>query len=320
MIENIDLKDKKLLFELDLNSRQSVSNIAKKLRINKNTVNFRINRLVKEGYILGFYPVIDISRLGYFAFRVYFQFFNTTGKQEKEILDYLIDNKQCGVVAELEAFYDVMFMFITTNIYEFEKFWSKIKKKFRQCFWNEKIHFMTSATHLKRKYLSYKKESSFKEEKTGNQEKVKFDKKDLKILSQLARNCRISALEISQLTKIPARTIIYKIREMEKKEIIKDYRINLNLEKLGLEYYKINFKFDKMNQMDEITKFCEEHLNIIFIDYSISDYDFEIDFEVENKIQLMKIINEIKNKFPFIRSYEILTFKRYHKLEAIPRF
>ena len=44
----MDLKDKKLLYELDKNSRQSSAQISKNIRLNKNTTNFRINKLVKE--------------------------------------------------------------------------------------------------------------------------------------------------------------------------------------------------------------------------------------------------------------------------------
>ena len=67
----IDMKDRKILYQLDINARQSISEIAKKVRLNKNTVKYRIERLEREGLILNYYTIIDNSRLGYFSFRVY---------------------------------------------------------------------------------------------------------------------------------------------------------------------------------------------------------------------------------------------------------
>ena len=56
----LDLKDRKILYELDSNARQSNSEIAKKVGLNKNTVNYKINRMTEEGIIAGYYTVIDV--------------------------------------------------------------------------------------------------------------------------------------------------------------------------------------------------------------------------------------------------------------------
>ena len=69
---NLDLKARKILLELDRNARQSNSEIAKKVRLNKNTVNYKINSLIDDKVILGYYATIDSARLGYFSFRVYY--------------------------------------------------------------------------------------------------------------------------------------------------------------------------------------------------------------------------------------------------------
>lgn len=320
MIKNLDLKDRRLLYELDLNSRLSISDIAKRMRLNKNTANFRLNRLIKEGFITGFYPVIDISKLGYFSIRIYFNFFNTKPEKEQEIFQFLTKHPFVAVVAELETLYDVMFSVVVKDIYAFENFWAEFKLKFRKYFYNEKINIFTKVVYLKRKYLALKKELiSYEEEIIGGNEKVGYDKLDLKILSILVKNCRISALEISEILNIPARTIIYRLKQLEKKKIIQGYRVNLNLERLGYEYYKINFQLNFLGSLNELISFCTSNPNTVFINYTLSDYDFEIDVEIPNKKELNKLIREIKTKHD-IRKFEVLTFKTYHKLESIPKF
>jgi len=48
---NIDLKDRKILYELDLNARQSLNEIGKKVGLNKDSVAYRIKRMEDEGII-----------------------------------------------------------------------------------------------------------------------------------------------------------------------------------------------------------------------------------------------------------------------------
>ena len=56
----VDMKDRKILYQLDLNSRQPFSQIGKKVGLPKNVVLNRINRLKEIGIIKNFYTVIDV--------------------------------------------------------------------------------------------------------------------------------------------------------------------------------------------------------------------------------------------------------------------
>ena len=49
MAEDIDLLDKKILYELDQNSRQSLSQIAKKTKISQQVISYRL-KLYKEKF------------------------------------------------------------------------------------------------------------------------------------------------------------------------------------------------------------------------------------------------------------------------------
>src|SRR3989344_1004912 len=275
MIKEYTLPDKtdlRLIAELDENSRQPISRIARRLRINQNTLQFRLKRLIEEKVILGFYPSIDVSKLGYIAFRVYFNFINTDPLEEEKILNELIKENICTIVAELEANYDAMFMATVKNIQEFYHFWNQFK----------------------------------------------IDEGDKKILSFLVKNSRMSALEISAKTQIPPRTVIHKIKQLEKKRIILGYRVNINLNKISYQYFKLNIKLSNTNQIKELEAYCKQNRNVIFIDYTISDWDFELDLEVENKQKLVEFVKSLKTKFPIFKKIEIITFSKYHKIETIP--
>ena len=48
MAIKLDLKDRKILYELDMNSRKSNTEIAKKVGLSKQVVGFRIKKLIDE--------------------------------------------------------------------------------------------------------------------------------------------------------------------------------------------------------------------------------------------------------------------------------
>ncbi len=313
----LDLKDRKILSELDKNSRQSNSEIAKKVRLNKNTVTYKIRRMEAEGVIQQYYLVVDNSKLGYFSFRCYLKFFNTTPEKEQEIINWLKENKIVGVVDKIETIYDLGFMAWVKSVYEFDEFWLEFKKKFRQYFWNETVHVFTKVWHFKRKYLL--EEQKIEDyEFVGSNEIEKYDNTDFKILQLLAKNARTPLIEISQKINIPPRTVAFRIQQLEKKKIIRAYRVNLNLNSIGYEYYKINITLNDYSKYDALMNFSKNHTNIIYIDRTLSELDFEIDVEIQNRQELLNLLNEMKLKFN-IRNVEILAFKEYYKLELLPQ-
>ena len=60
-----DKKDRDILYQLDLNSRQSLKSIGDKVHLKKNVVQYRIEKLVKSGIIKNFYTSINFHKLGF---------------------------------------------------------------------------------------------------------------------------------------------------------------------------------------------------------------------------------------------------------------
>jgi len=66
----IDLKDRKILYELDLNCRQSNTQIGKTVGLKKDVVSYRIKRLQEQGIIKNFWTEINTFKFGYFGLRL----------------------------------------------------------------------------------------------------------------------------------------------------------------------------------------------------------------------------------------------------------
>ena len=92
-MENLDLKARKILYQLDLNCRQSNAQIGRKVGLSKQVVDYRIKRMEDEGIITGYWTAINSCKLGYNVYRYYITFQNATQKIKDEIINFLMNNR-----------------------------------------------------------------------------------------------------------------------------------------------------------------------------------------------------------------------------------
>jgi DNA-binding Lrp family transcriptional regulator len=314
----LDLKDYKILSELDVNARASNSEIAKYVGLSKDVINYRIKNLIEKDVIKGFYAVIDASRLGYYSFRIYIKLLDTPLEIEKEIISYLIEQPRTGFVNKIDGSYDIGIMVWVKNIYEFDVFWDEFKKRFRKYIGKTNTSIFTKVFHYKRAYLLNKEFDDSGTELIGGSIEITYDEDDLKILKLLASNARIPLIEIATKTKISIGTVVYRIKQLEKKNIIQGYRTLLNLKQLGYEYYKIDMNFYNINNYEAFLKFSQMHPNIIYVDKTIGGTDFEFDVEVKSKEEMFKIIEQIRQRFKDVRDYEYFSVRQCYKLIYMP--
>jgi Lrp/AsnC family transcriptional regulator, leucine-responsive regulatory protein len=314
-IVKIDNLDKKILYILDQNSRQSASEIAKKCRVHKNVVNFRINRLVKSGIIRQFVAMVSPSVLGLTPYKFYFQLQNFTEERQKEIFEF-IKNLPTYWSAKVSGRWDLIIGVLIKNSSELKEIKNRILDYFGEDIINKNISLLVEAPHFYRNYLIEKQDYSIKYW-MGNVKAEKIDELDSKILRIFADNCRTPIIEIAEKTGVTPKTIISHIKSLEKKKIIYDYRISLNLDKLGLKFFKCFISLKKSNK-EEIKKFiqyCANHKNIIHLIECVGEWDLEPEFEIESSEKFQESLIEIRNKFNHIiktvETIEVLEEKSY---------
>ena len=214
----LDRLDRKILYQLDLNSRQSNKNIAKKVGSNKDTVNFRVNKLMKRGIIKRFSTEINTAKLGYNNIKTYFQFQNFTEEKEKEFFKFLFTLPRVGWVVSCSGRWDALFCYWARDIFDFCNALMKIENKFSKYILHKEIIYNVNWFYYNRKWLLDGSKKPLVIKYGGLPEKVKLDKKDTKILNLLAKNGKIPIIEISNKTGIPSQVVIQRKRRMEKRQ------------------------------------------------------------------------------------------------------
>lgn len=134
---NLDRKDRQILYQLDLDSRQTNSQIAKKVRASKEVVGYRIKRMADEGVIEGFYALVDMTKLGYLNARIFVKLKNASPDEEKEIMAYFNSSLRCWWVNSISgSFTDMGIAFWVKDINDFRAFKEELLDRYR-----EKIEF-----------------------------------------------------------------------------------------------------------------------------------------------------------------------------------
>ena len=316
----IDSKDRQILYQLDLNARESFSKIGKKVGLSKEVVGYRVKRMEKLGIIKGFYALIDMGKLGYLSCRFFLKFMKDSPKKEKEIIQYFINHPKYWWVDSIDGLYDVGVVCWEKSVFDFHKRRIELMAKFRDSIkeFNQSIY--TAFYVYRRAYLTNKTSSEMQYTKICcNGTTADYDDTDLKILKIIADNARAQTIEIAKKLGVSETVIKYRIKKMINNGIIQGFRAMLDLNKIGYYWYKIEFELEDYTKKDAMLKFFEIHPNIVYAYETVGGSDIEIELEVESHEKFRKVLNEIREKFPeAILSYQHQLWFKEHKLLYFP--
>ncbi|MGV8162123.1 MAG: winged helix-turn-helix transcriptional regulator [Candidatus Nanoarchaeia archaeon] len=308
----LDLKDRKILYELDKNSRLSYSQLAKKVRLSKDVVQYRVKRLESEGFILGYQSIIDFTKLGYFALRLQFSLFETTPSEEQEMVNFLVKQKEVFLVSESEGDVHITVGLLLQNISQLKKFQISFENKFKKNIKKFIISAYQEVYHFNRKY--FLETVSIEELKISVDTTIKdIDENDLKIIKILTKNSRTSIVEISSKLNMNANTVAFRIKKLEKEKIILGHKILFGFKKVNYVYIKTDLFLKNVQNEKKILEFCRQQKNIIYVSKTIGGSDLEIYFEIENVERFLEIMKILREEFKEIVDWKYNVFSKYHK-------
>lgn len=319
MAYKIDLYDRKLLYELDKASNISLQELSKKLKKSKQFILYRMKKLEEANIITGYNAIIDMSKLGFFTFRVYFKFQKTTAEEGKQFVDYVRKSlAQVWTITSMHGKWDYALFLGVRNISEFHTIWDGIMLNYKPNIKSYNVAVYAPVYNFNRTFfIDAPEESVVRVYGAGEKEDV--DALDWKIIETYSNNVRRSSLEIAKKLHVSADTVRARIKKLEQRKIITGYKIGLNLEPLGFVSYRVDLQLLSTHRNKEIFEFCKLHKNIYQIDRSIGGADFEIEAIVKDLNHLLRLIDEIKNKFKdVINDVEYFGFSTFHVLKYIP--
>lgn len=317
----LDLINKKILYELEKDSSQPASNIAKKLKKSKEVISYRIHKLEEEKILLGCSAIVDMAKFNYFTFRIYIKWQNMTEEDKQQFYDEIKINENVWTTTVMHGAWDFAFFIgvkVDEYVSKFHSIWNNIQDKYKDKIAATKIALYAPVHNFNKQFFLETKEQPI-ERIYGAGTPIKFDELDENIIKEYASNVRQPLSPIAKKLNVSIETVRQRIKKLEKEKVIVGYKINLNLPKMGYQGYRVDFALNSIKRNKELFEFLKQHKYFYQINKSIGGADFETEIVVESLDQLLKILEDIVRKFKdVIRNYDYMGYSEFPSLSMVP--
>jgi DNA-binding Lrp family transcriptional regulator len=314
--------DKKIIYELSRDSKQSYKQIAKKIKSKKEVVAYHITELLKKGIITKFVPIFSLSSIGIISHKIYLRLKGLDAEKEEKLIKDLVNNKEVVWVARSVGRWDLLLGFYAKNIIEFSKVKDNILSKLSKYLEEYSLTFIEDAFVLNRDYLLSAKREEFKEYSfAGELGGEKLDELDYKIISLIKNDVRKPFLEIADKLSVDARTVVSRLKLLEQRDILQGQTIFLDLDKLGFQLHKLCISFNNysLENFSRVVNYAKQNSHVIHIIKSLGSWELELELEDNNLQHIYDFIRDLKNEFSLvIKQIELVTIIQEPKLEFFP--
>ncbi|MFW6014751.1 MAG: Lrp/AsnC family transcriptional regulator [Candidatus Nanoarchaeia archaeon] len=312
-----------VLQRLEVNARYPFTNLTQGTKPRQQLTSYTLKSLRKKGVVKSTYTLIDYSKFDTLNFRVYFKVNYISEKKYTELLDFFIKSSYTSKIISCSGQYDLICVFFSQNASQFYKTLRNIMQKFPDQLQNYMILTTVVGHELGKKYLFEEKTETKDVIIGGDRPPEDFDKTDLKILQMLSQDARINSVKIANTIRMSPRSIIYRIRKLEKKGVVKGYRAILDLKHIGynsnlllIKYHNISAKTEK-----ELITYLKLQPNVVSYIKVLGNHDLEVIIDTQDQLEYRKIEFGIRQKFAnIIQNIENVPIFNVHKINFFPEY
>ena len=141
------------------------------------------------------------------------------------------------------------------------------------------------------------------------------DKFDLRLLAELENNARQSLSHIAKKLKSSQQVISYRMKMLEKKDIVGQYYTIIDFAKLGYTSYRTMIRLSNINETkhQEIINYCKKNGNVLWVVDCSGRWDLIVNFLCSSVMQYNSFLRDLRKKFPIqIQNYDSLLMVDIH--------
>lgn len=319
----MDLLDKKILDQLDQNCRKSFAHIARNVRSSKAVVLYRVKRLERQGIIKKYLLSLNLGKLGFSTYKLYFKLWNYDEEAKKEWTNYLLGSPSVIHVIKTDGAFDFSIVIAVKGVTELDDFISELKNKFSRIIRDYRLSIIVSTKIFGRaKLLLGKVEQNPKIEVfSAPAEKFELDEKDRSILFFLSEDASQPILSLAKKTGLSVDIVKYRMKKLLKEGIINSFRILFDTNRLGYYHYVflMNVKKSTPSDVKKLITWAQLSKNIIYITKRVGFWDYEIHVALKNIDEYEFFSSDFEKEFSeIISSYETLIQQDILKLTYFP--
>ena len=321
-MESLDERDKTILYYLDIDSRQSFSDLGKKIGVHKDVIAYRVKKLQEKGVIKKFYTEINNEKLGYSEAKFYLTYQNVNLGKKQEIIEYLVRSPYTDIVHALEGQYDLAVISSEKNITKFYDVWMDIIKKYRDFFSSQVFCVECISLTFKKTFLLDEHKECTEDRILSvvrpQDEKVQLDSVDYKILELLSSNARIPTRELAETLHIAINTVNARIQKLINNGVITRFTLLVDWPLIGYRWFKADVVLRDIATMEKIVGYIQQNPHLLYRVGSLGYVDLELTFILNNENQLFQIMEDVSSKFPdAIKNYKSYSITNTHKFYGV---
>jgi Lrp/AsnC family leucine-responsive transcriptional regulator len=324
-MDKFDLKDRKILYELDENSRQSLTQIGKKVGLKKDVVLYRIKRLEEKGVIRNYTTLFNILKLGLISVRFCYVFQYTTPEIKKEIIDYFVKSDLTTFIFSTDGKFDLEVNFTIRSPYDFFSFHETTIMKYGDYF--AEREFIVNGSHLNLSHsflLNEKKERKIANVFNLTKDNIfnimdVIDDLDRDILKIMSINARIPTIQLAKKLNSTSRTINNRIKRLKDLGVITAFSCSIDYTKIGYNFYVVSIEFKKYSKIKKLIDDIAKNPNLFYIESIVGYGDYNFAFLVKDVYSLRQIMDDLIQRYPeTIRKYNSHSYLKVHKNKPLP--
>ena len=311
-MDTLDALDRRVLYELDRNASQSLSELARKIRQGRDRVEYRVERLIERKIIKRFTASVNLYRLGFTIFKSYLRLENDKARVA-EFVSYLRTHPRVYWLALCDGSWDLIFAVFARNPLEFHEIHSSILSKFNPLVLNFSSYTLVDLRIYNRTYLANRGGEFVIV--GGPPEDVEIDQLDFSILKLLSKDARQAASEMAEKLDVSPQVVRYRIDRLERQQIITGYRIDLDLARLNMLFFKTQFflRNYQLSLRQQLRDIAAANPNITSYIEQIGDCNVELELEVNDYAQYSRIIDEIRGEHSkLVRNFQSMLVRKFY--------
>jgi DNA-binding Lrp family transcriptional regulator len=292
----IDKWDKKILKNLYKNSRATLSKLSKQVGLPKENIHYRIKRFEKEKFI-NYIPYVNLSKMGINYFLIRMRIDPLSKNHSKFIKELIKDESILWVSEDKIIRTKVMNLTIIKMYVDFSKIEDIFTKFTDKGIIEEFDIYLIRTLGFNYKDIYFDKESFGVFMKTGaHRFERNTDKTDEKIVLKLLENSRISLKELGSKLKLSPLTIKNRIKKLIEKDVIKNFMISLNFNKLESKFIVLNYSAETMDVSKEVRRVTGKYFSEVMTVSSFFTKHRLLFGRVKDEQNFLKAMSEL-NKF-----------------------
>ncbi len=301
-MSQLDKIDQKLVAELDRNPIIPITTLAHKIKISQQAASYRLARLETNQTISKFGTIINLKVLGLEHYRIFFTF-NTTKYNTNDIFEYLKKQPSTYWAARIGGRYDLLLVLFVKDFEEFDRTLANFNVKFPRLIKDYKACYGTLHALHHHRFLT----SDHTSLQYGyNDKNQNIDATDIQILRILKDNCRTPALQIGKQLNINYKTVLNRIRNMEKSKVILGYRLFIKQNAIPPSIILFSYKNYSQTSEQELISFLAARPEVTQQVRLFGIWNLFVHLRTRSPEDTQKFIIQTREKFELIDSYEVI--------------